>query len=346
MNATQRLHDLGQSLWLDNITRDLLNSGTLQRYIDELSVTGLTSNPTIFDHAIKNSSAYDAAIRERLEEGKSGESLFFDLALEDLTRAADLFRPIHDRTNGVDGWVSLEVSPELAYDTAGTLAAAKALHARAGSAESLHQDPGHQGRSARDRGGDLRRRADQRDAPVLPRAVPRGGRGLPARHRAAHRCRARARGRFRRLGVRQPLGWRGRGEGARAAPQCARHRRRQAHVRGVPRPARVTALAAHLQRRRPPAAPAVGQHGNQGPQGLRCSVRQGSRRTLHGEHDAGGDVASARRSRRDRRNHVGRRRRWRSRVGPSSPRPASTWMPWPTDCRTRGRSRSFPRGTS
>ena len=117
MKATQLLHNLGQSLWLDNITRDLLNSGTLKRYIDELSVTGLTSNPTIFDHAIKNSSTYDAAIREKLNEGKSGEELFFELALEDLTRAADLFRPIYDRTNGVDGWVSLEVSPLLAHSS-------------------------------------------------------------------------------------------------------------------------------------------------------------------------------------------------------------------------------------
>jgi len=142
MNATQRLHDLGQSLWLDNITRELLSSGTLQRYIDELSVTGLTSNPTIFDHALKNSSAYDASIREKLDEGKSGESLFFDLALEDITRAADLFRPIHDRTKGVDGWVSLEVSPELAHDTAGTLAAAKALHARADRPNLFIKIPG------------------------------------------------------------------------------------------------------------------------------------------------------------------------------------------------------------
>src|SRR5499433_3947597 len=117
MKPTQKLHDLGQSLWLDNITRELLNSGTLQRYIDDLSVTGLTSNPTIFDHAIKNSTAYDAAIRTGLAKGKSGEALFFDLALDDITRAADLFRPINDRTNGVDGWVSLEVSPLLAYDT-------------------------------------------------------------------------------------------------------------------------------------------------------------------------------------------------------------------------------------
>src|SRR3982075_4414749 len=131
MKATETLHDLGQSLWLDNITRDLLQSGTLERYINDLSVTGLTSNPTIFDHAIKNSSAYDAAIRKKVKEGKSGEELFFELALEDLTRAADLFRPTWDRTNGVDGWVSLEVSPLLAYDTASTIAAAKDLFARA-----------------------------------------------------------------------------------------------------------------------------------------------------------------------------------------------------------------------
>jgi transaldolase len=142
MKATQLLHNLGQSIWLDNITRDLLNSGTLKRYIDELSVTGLTSNPTIFDHAIKNSTAYDTAIRQKLKEGKTGEELFFDLALEDLTQAADLFRPIYDRTNGVDGWVSLEVSPLLAYDTASTLAAAKSLHARAGRPNLLIKIPG------------------------------------------------------------------------------------------------------------------------------------------------------------------------------------------------------------
>jgi len=129
MKATKLLHNLGQSLWLDNITRDLLNSGTLKRYIDALSVTGLTSNPTIFDHAIKNSSAYDAGIRER--QGKSGEPLFFELALEDIRRAADLFRPVYDQTNGVDGWVSLEVSPVLAYDAGSTLAAAQELRARA-----------------------------------------------------------------------------------------------------------------------------------------------------------------------------------------------------------------------
>src|SRR5271166_1147467 len=142
MKATQLLHDLGQSLWLDNITRDLLSSGTLKGYIDGLSVTGLTSNPTIFDHAIKKSATYDPAIREKLAQGKSGEALFFELALEDLTRAADLFRPTHDQTKGVDGWVSLEVSPLLAYDTASTLAAAKDLHTRAARPNLFIKIPG------------------------------------------------------------------------------------------------------------------------------------------------------------------------------------------------------------
>jgi len=144
MKATQQLHDLGQSLWLDNITRDLLSSGTLRRYVDELSVTGLTSNPTIFDHAIKNSTAYDATIRKKLQANKAGEALFFELALEDLTQAADLFRPIYDKTNGVDGWVSLEVSPLLAHDTARTLAAAKDLFARAGRPNLFIKIPGTQ----------------------------------------------------------------------------------------------------------------------------------------------------------------------------------------------------------
>ena len=142
MNPTQELHNLGQSLWLDNITRDLLDSGTLKRYIDELSVTGLTSNPTIFDNAIKNSSSYDASIHNKLLKGQAGEQLFFELALEDLTRAADMFRPVYDRTNGVDGFVSLEVSPLLAYDTASTIAAAKDLHARAGRPNLFIKIPG------------------------------------------------------------------------------------------------------------------------------------------------------------------------------------------------------------
>jgi transaldolase len=142
MKATQKLHNLGQSIWLDNITRDLLNSGTLKGYIADLSVTGLTSNPTIFDHAIKNSSAYDGAIQEKLSKGRSGEALFFDLALEDISRAAALFRPLHDQTDGVDGWVSLEVSPVLAHDTASSLAAAKDLHKRAGLPNLFIKIPG------------------------------------------------------------------------------------------------------------------------------------------------------------------------------------------------------------
>ena len=131
MNATRQLHELGQSLWLDNITRGLLTSGTLARYIADYSVTGLTSNPTIFDKAIKDSRFYDDAIHEKAAAGLSAEALFFDLALEDLTRAADLFRAVHVATGGVDGWVSLEVSPLLADDTSGTIEAAARLHRRA-----------------------------------------------------------------------------------------------------------------------------------------------------------------------------------------------------------------------
>ena len=142
MKPTRALHDLGQSLWLDNITRELLSSGTLQRYIDELSVTGLTSNPTIFDHAIRNSATYDADISHKTSAGKSGEDLFFGLALADLTRAAELFRPVFERTDGVDGWVSLEVSPLLAHDTNSTLAAARDLHRRGGKPNLFIKIPG------------------------------------------------------------------------------------------------------------------------------------------------------------------------------------------------------------
>jgi transaldolase len=142
VKPTQQLHDLGQSLWLDNITRDILDNGTLKSYIDELSVTGLTSNPTIFDQAIKKSALYDPSIQDGIARGLSGENLFFDLALDDLTRAADLFRPTHDQTKGVDGWVSLEVSPLLAYDTATTIAAAKDLSSRGGRPNLFIKIPG------------------------------------------------------------------------------------------------------------------------------------------------------------------------------------------------------------
>jgi transaldolase len=142
MKATQILHNLGQSLWLDNITRGMLQTGALRRYIDELSVTGLTSNPTIFDHAIKNSNDYDAAIKRLLAAGNPPEELFFELALEDVTRAADLFAGVYDRTCGVDGWVSLEVSPLLAHDTQATVAATKDLHARGRRSNLLIKVPG------------------------------------------------------------------------------------------------------------------------------------------------------------------------------------------------------------
>jgi len=142
MKATKQLHDLGQSLWLDNITRDLLTSGTLRRYRDEFSVTGLTSNPTIFDLAIRNGNAYDESIRKKTAQDKSGEELFFDLALEDLTQAADLFRPIYDSTAGIDGWVSLEVSPLLAYDTAKTIKEAARLHLQANRPNVFIKIPG------------------------------------------------------------------------------------------------------------------------------------------------------------------------------------------------------------
>jgi transaldolase len=131
MKTTQQLHDLGQSLWIDNITRGLLTNGILAAYISELSVTGLTSNPTIFDHAIQQGNFYDDAIRKKAREGKSGEALFFELALEDLTCAADQFRQVYDATGGIDGWVSLEVSPLLADDTATTIKAAEQLYASA-----------------------------------------------------------------------------------------------------------------------------------------------------------------------------------------------------------------------
>ena len=142
MRPTRALHELGQSVWLDNVTRDLLNSGTLQGYINDFSVTGLTSNPTIFDHAIKSSTTYDGDIASKAPSAKPREELFFELALADLTRAAELFQPVFARTDGVDGWVSLEVSPLLAHDTNGTLAAARNLHRRAGKPNLFIKIPG------------------------------------------------------------------------------------------------------------------------------------------------------------------------------------------------------------
>ncbi|HEV7614401.1 MAG TPA: transaldolase [Steroidobacteraceae bacterium] len=142
MTITKTLHDLGQSLWLDNITREMLDNGTLRRYIDTLSITGLTSNPTIFDEAIGNTSAYDGGIRKKAEAGLKGEELFVELALEDLRRAADLFRPEFERTSGIDGWVSMEVSPLLANDTKTTIDAAMRIHKQAGRPNLYIKIPG------------------------------------------------------------------------------------------------------------------------------------------------------------------------------------------------------------
>ena len=274
MKATQKLHEMGQSLWLDNITRGLLTSGTLRRYIQEFSVTGLTSNPTIFDHAIKNSHDYDDAIRQKLKEGKSGEALFFELALEDLRQAADLFRPIHDLTNGVDGWVSLEVSPLLAHDTAGTLAAAKALHARAGRPNLFIKIPG-----------------TKEGLPAIEEAifagVPINVTLLFSRAQYVAAAEAYLRGIERRIaaGLNPDVGsvaslFVSRWDVAvmDKAPEALRNQLGIAIAgqtyESVPRSARLAALAAHLQRRRPSPAPALGQHRNQGPQGVRHPLHQ------------------------------------------------------------------------
>ena len=315
MKATQLLHNLGQSLWLDNITRDLLTSGTLKRYIDELSVTGLTSNPTIFDHAIKNSSAYDVAIRAGLAKGKSGEALFFDLALEDLTQAADLFRPIYDRTNGVDGWVSLEVSPLLAYDTASTLAAAKELHARAGRPNLLIKIPG-----------------TKEGLPAIEEAIfagmPINVTLLFSREHYVAAAEAFLRGIERRIdaGLKPEVGsvasvFISRWDAAVAGKVPAtlnnklgiaianRTYKAYRDLLGSPRWQRIYNAGSSS------ATPAVGEHRNQRPQGLRCPLYQSARRAFHGEHDARGNIKSPRRSRRTQRNHVGRWRRLRSGIG-------------------------------
>ena len=281
MNKTQELHNLGQSLWLDNITREILDNGTLRRYMNEFSITGLTSNPTIFDEAIGNTDAYDDGIRDKAKAGKSGEALFMELALEDLRRAADLFRPVFDATDGVDGWVSMEVSPLLANDTSGSIDAAARIHRQARTAQSVRQDSGHARRRSGDRGIDLRRGADQRDPVVLARAIHRRGRSLSSRHRTAHRCRPRPARRIGGLAVREPVGQGGRRQGAARVAQSARHRDRRAHLPRVSRAARIAALAQARRGRRTSAAPALGQHRNQGSRRRRtpCTSRRWRRPT-------------------------------------------------------------------
>jgi len=211
MKATQTLHDLGQSLWLDNITRGLLTSGTLHRYINELSVTGLTSNPTIFDKAIRDAGFYDDAINQKTVAGKSGEALFFELALEDLTQAADLLRPVNDATSGIDDWVSLAVSPLLADDTAGTIKAAVQLHGRAQRPNLFIKIPGTR------EGNPAIEETIFAGVPVnvtllfsREQYVAAVG-GVHARHRTADYRRSRPESRFRGIDIRQPLGCGGAG---------------------------------------------------------------------------------------------------------------------------------------
>ena len=256
------------------------------------SVTGLTSNPTIFDQAIKSSTDYDADIRAKLKAGKSGEALFFELALDDITRAADLFRPIYDRTCGVDGWVSLEVSPLLAYDTKTTIAVGQGPLRPRRAAQPLHQDPRHQGRPAGDRGGDLRRRAGQRDAAVLapsttwrpprPTCAASSGASPPASTRTSRRSRrcSSAAGT-----ARSP---------ARCPPSCVNKLGiaiGQQRVQGVLRPAaprRATCGVMNAGAR--PQRLLLASTGTKDPEGLRHPVHQGAGRAAHREHDARGTL--------------------------------------------------------
>ena len=235
-DAPKALNRLGQSLWLDNITRDLLDSGTLKRYIDELSVTGLTSNPTIFDNAISRSSWYDAEIREQLDGGASGEALFFNLAIQDLSRAADLFAAglcsAPARWTASSRWRSRRCSPTTRK---ATVAQAKALHAKANKPNLFIKIPGTTGRPAGDRGGDLRRRAGERHPAVLHRTIQGRGRCLHEGAGAARRRRPVPRRALGRLAVRQPVGRRGGRQGAGRAAQHARHRGQQAGLQGLSR---------------------------------------------------------------------------------------------------------------
>ena len=274
MKPTARLHELGQSLWIDNITRTMLDDGTLARYIDELSVTGLTSNPTIFDKAIGAGDAYDEQIAELQQHGMEGEELFFELALTDLRRAAELFAPINRRTDDVDGWVSLEVSPLIADDAEATIAQASDLHARAECNVYIKIPGTEAGRTAIEE-------SIFAGVPInvtllfSTRALPgRGGR-VHARRGAPDRGRARPSRAVGRIPVPQPLGRRGRRPGARRASQPARDRRRQAGLPRLPRAARLGALAAARQRGRAAAAPALGEHGTEGPGGLGRALHRG-----------------------------------------------------------------------
>ena len=281
MKPTKTLHDLGQSLWLDNITRSLVNSGTLHRYIEEFSVTGLTSNPTIFDQAIKNSADYDSDISQSASRAKSPEDLFFDLALADLTRAADLFQPIFARTDGVDGWVSLEVSPLLAHDTNRTLAAARDLHQRAGKPNLFIKIPG-----------------TAEGLPAIEAAifagVPVNVTLLFSREQYIAAAEAYLRGVERRIeaGLNPAVAsvaslfisrWDVAisGEGPGRTEQSTWYCGRPAYLQGVSGATRLAALPACRKRRRPSATPALGEYRHQGPKGLRHALCKSSSGALY-----------------------------------------------------------------
>ena len=343
MKTTRALADLGQSLWLDNITRPLLDSGTLARYIDELDVTGLTSNPTIYDRAIGGSDGYDAEIAEAAHAGKSGEDTFFEVALSDLRRAADLFRPVHDRTDGVDGFVSLEVSPLLAYDTAATVAQAKRLHAQGDRPNLFIKIPGTP------EGLPAVEEAIVSGVPVnvtllfSPGPVPRLRGGLHPGHRAARRGRPARVRRLGRVAVHQPLGPGHREAAPGRHAERAGPRHRPPELRGV----REFFASERWQRLaaagRAPAAPAVRQHRDQGPVAAADAVHHGPRRPGHRQHDARGDAPGHRRVRGGRR---GPRRRTRRTSSRASPPPAWTSTPWPASSSARAPSPSWARWTS
>jgi transaldolase len=293
MNATHVLHDLGQSLWLDNITRTLLDSGTLARYVRDFAVTGLTSNPTIFEHAICDSNAYDEAIRAKGREGKSGEKLFFELALEDLRRAADLFRPVFEATGGVDGWVSLEVSPLLAHDAALTIAAAAELHARAARPNLFIKIPGTaQGLAAI-------------EASIFA-GVPVNVTLLFSRAQVESAAEAYLRGIERRIaaGLDPRVGsvaslFVSRWDVAVHKPMASPldNRLGIAVAQRAYRSYRewLTTPAPSGSGRRARAAPAVGQYRDQGSEGARHAVCRATGRTRHHQHDAREDPARVRR---------------------------------------------------
>ncbi len=282
MKATQLLSNLGQSIWVDNITRDLLDTGTLQNYIDKFSVTGLTANPTIFENAIKGSPSYDAQIRAELGKGRLGEEIFFDLALDDITRAADLFRPIHDRTNTVDGWVSLEVSPLLAHDADSTFRAAADLFARARRPNLFIKIPG-----------------TREGLPAIEEAIfagiPVNVTLLFSREQYLAAADAFLRGIERRMqaGLNPNVGsvasvfvsrWDAAVKGQ--VPAALSNKLGIAIAKRTYNAARdsagIAAVAADLQRRVPPPAPLMGKYRDKGPVGLRHFVRQGAGRSQHG----------------------------------------------------------------